>query len=40
MAHSLVLVPEAETDILDAYRWYEERRRGLGDEFVSCATLA
>jgi toxin ParE1/3/4 len=36
MARSLVLVSEAETDILEAYGWYEERRRGLGDEFLSC----
>ena len=36
MAHSLVIVPDAETDLSEAYGWYEERRRGLGDDFLSC----
>ena len=36
MPVSLVLAPEAESDVLEAYGWYEDRRRGLGDEFVSC----
>ena len=36
MADSLVLVPEAEADVLEAYGWYEERRRGLGEEFLNC----
>lgn len=36
MAHSLILAPEAETDVQEAYGWYEERRRGLGDDSLSC----
>jgi plasmid stabilization system protein ParE len=36
MAASLFLVPEAEQDIADAYAWYESRRFGLGEEFLSC----
>lgn len=30
MAAELVVAPEAEQDIADAYAWYEERRPGLG----------
>lgn len=36
MLPELVLAPEAEQDIFEAYSWYEERRHGLGDEFLSC----
>jgi hypothetical protein len=35
MAAELVLAPEAELDIADAYTWYERRRAGLGEEFPS-----
>ena len=28
------LRPEAETDIEEAARWYEQQRGGLGDEFL------
>lgn len=35
MAAELVLVPEAEVDVKDAYGWYERRRAGLGEEFLS-----
>lgn len=30
----LIVRPEAETDIADAYHWYEHQRGGLGDEFL------
>jgi plasmid stabilization system protein ParE len=36
MAVELILAPEAEQDIADAYGWYEGRRAGLGEEFLSC----
>lgn len=36
MAANLVLVPEAAQDIAEACAWYEDRRCGLGAEFVSC----
>jgi plasmid stabilization system protein ParE len=36
MAVELILAPEAELDISDAYGWYENRRPGLGEEFLSC----
>jgi plasmid stabilization system protein ParE len=32
----LVVVPEVEADISEAYTWYEDRHPGLGEEFLSC----
>ena len=40
MAAELVLAPEAEQDIHEAYDWYERRRLGLGEEFLSCVDAA
>ena len=34
MSYSLLIRPEAELDIQDAYQFYEERSQGLGSEFV------
>jgi plasmid stabilization system protein ParE len=41
MPADLLLAPEAVMDLADAYSWYEERRSGLGEEFLTCveATL-
>ncbi len=36
MAAELITAPEVEDDIADAYAWYESRRPGLGEEFLSC----
>ena len=36
MAAELVIAPEATQDIDEAYGWYEGRRVGLGEEFLSC----
>jgi plasmid stabilization system protein ParE len=36
MPADLVLAPEAVIDLADAYSWYEERRTGLGEEFLLC----
>ena len=36
MAAELIMAPEAEQDIAEAYAWYEGRRAGLGEEFLSC----
>lgn len=36
MAAELILTPDAGQDISDAYDWYEQRRTGLGEEFLSC----
>jgi hypothetical protein len=35
MPVELVIAPEAELDIAEAYAWYEGRRVGLGEEFLS-----
>ncbi len=36
MAAELIIAAEAERDIAEAYAWYESRRTGLGEEFLSC----
>jgi plasmid stabilization system protein ParE len=36
MAAEFIIAPEAEQDIAEAYAWYEGRRTGLGEEFLSC----
>ena len=36
MTRRLVVRPEAEAELREAYAWYEERRPGLGDEFLLC----
>jgi plasmid stabilization system protein ParE len=35
MPAKLVVAPEAELDIAEAYVWYERRRIGLGEEFLT-----
>lgn len=35
MTRSVVFQPEAEVEVLETRRWYEERREGLGAEFAS-----
>jgi len=32
----LIIRPEAEADIEEAYNWYEAQRRGLGEDFLLC----
>lgn len=34
MKKRLILRPEAEADLADAYHWYEDRVAGLGSEFL------
>jgi hypothetical protein len=36
MAAELIIAPEAEQDLAQAYAWYEGRRIGLGEDFLSC----
>ena len=36
MAAELSFAPEVEWDLLEAYAWYEGRRPGLGEDFLSC----
>jgi hypothetical protein len=35
MAVDLVLAPDAHLDLDEAYAWYERRRPGLGEEFLT-----
>ena len=35
MAANLIIAPEAEQDLDDGYAWYEAKRVGLGDEFLT-----
>lgn len=36
MARAVVFLAEVESDIGEAYWWYEEKDLGLGDEFLRC----
>jgi toxin ParE1/3/4 len=36
MSLPLIVTPEAEADVAEARAWYEDRREGLGEEFVLC----
>ena len=36
MAVELLIAREAQQDVEEAYGWFEERRPGLGEEFLSC----
>lgn len=35
MAAELIIAPEVEQDLAEAYAWYGARRAGLGEEFLS-----
>ena len=39
MADELIIASEAQQDIGEAYRWYEDRRPGLGEEFLDCVDV-
>jgi hypothetical protein len=36
MAVELNFAPEVEWDVVETYAWYEGRRPGLGEEFLTC----
>jgi len=36
MSKEVLIRPEAESDIEDAYQWYESQRKGLGEDFLLC----
>ncbi|MFC1805905.1 type II toxin-antitoxin system RelE/ParE family toxin [Planctomycetota bacterium] len=36
MSCRIIIRPEAERDLAEAFAWYEEHRPGLGDEFLLC----
>ena len=33
---NLIILPEAEQDVAEAYVWYENQELGLGEEFLRC----
>jgi toxin ParE1/3/4 len=37
---SVRLTPEAEADLAEAHAWYQQRRHGLGDEFLRSVDAA
>ena len=39
MSHILIIRPEAEQDLAQGFNWYEERRAGLGFEFLDRVNL-
>lgn len=34
MSYSINFLPEVETDVQEAYKWYEEQLTGLGEDFL------
>ncbi|HRI08595.1 MAG TPA: type II toxin-antitoxin system RelE/ParE family toxin [Nannocystaceae bacterium] len=36
MKRPVLLRPEAEAELVEAWAWYEAQRAGLGEEFVAC----
>ncbi|MDY7010867.1 MAG: type II toxin-antitoxin system RelE/ParE family toxin [Planctomycetota bacterium] len=36
MSYRLVIRPEAKAELMEAYHWYEDRSKGLGEEFLRC----
>ncbi len=36
MAVDLIVAPETEEDLAEAYGWYERQRIGLGEDFLTC----
>jgi plasmid stabilization system protein ParE len=40
MSLRLIIRPEAEEEIADAFDWYEERVSGLGSDFLLCVDAA
>ena len=39
MAAELIIASEAQQDVDEAYCWYEDRRPGLGEEFLGCVDV-
>jgi plasmid stabilization system protein ParE len=36
MKRQILIRPEAEAEIVEAYRWYEDKRDALGSDFLLC----
>ena len=39
MGTELIIAPEAQQDVDEAYSWHEDRRTGLGEEFLGCVDV-
>ena len=40
MKQKIIIRPEAESDLQEAYAWYEGQSKGLGAEFILCVDAA
>ncbi|MBI5603539.1 MAG: type II toxin-antitoxin system RelE/ParE family toxin [Deltaproteobacteria bacterium] len=40
MTREIVFRPEAESELIEAYEWYEGRQLGLGNDFLLCVEAA
>ena len=40
MKQKLIIRPEAESDLQEAYTWYEDQSKGLGADFILCVDAA
>jgi toxin ParE1/3/4 len=40
MNYEIIIRPEAESDLNEAFHWYEEQSPGLGLEFLRCVDAA
>jgi toxin ParE1/3/4 len=36
MSLPLIITPKAEADLAEATSWYQQKREGLGEEFILC----
>ena len=36
MKQKIIIRPEAESDLQEAYAWYEDQSKGLGADFILC----
>ncbi|MCX6579650.1 MAG: type II toxin-antitoxin system RelE/ParE family toxin [Candidatus Aminicenantes bacterium] len=36
MSYKIIIRPEAEADLTESFRWYQDQVPGLGLEFLSC----
>jgi hypothetical protein len=40
MSRPLIVEPEAEADLAEAYAWYERQKPGLGSDLLLCVEAA
>jgi plasmid stabilization system protein ParE len=40
VTHLILVKPQAEADIAEAFRWYEQQRSGLGQRFLAAVDAA